>query len=226
MAPVRVLVVFGTESGSAEAGIKRMAKTWGEKSGLKFKVCDIKKGDDAADSFDSIKTDYDAVLVCTSSFGDGDAPSGYGKFLYKLYEGSKADVKPLEGIQHAVLGYGSMAYDTFQNCPRLTDKLLGESGSRRFVQRGEIDECDSAADRTAVYDTFEKTVFAALQDPNFATSKGAKPVCEWTQPKDQILEKNLGPDGYEVEVAGSGGNAALVGMAAVIIALLVAYFKS
>ena len=29
-------------------------------------------------------------------------------------------------------------YDTFQNVPRLTDKMLGECGSRRIAQRCEL----------------------------------------------------------------------------------------
>ena len=47
-------------------------------------------------------------------------------------------------MQHAVLGFGSSMYDTFMNCPRLCDKYLGDCGSRRMVQRAELDEVDEA----------------------------------------------------------------------------------
>merc|ERR1719356_885786 len=93
--------------------------------------------------FDSISKDYNVLLVGTSSFGDGDAPTGYGKFLYQLYN---ADESSLRGIEHAVIGFGSSYYYTFQNIPRITDRLLGKAGSRRILQRLEIDEMDDEID--------------------------------------------------------------------------------
>lgn len=43
-------------------------------------------------------------------------------------------------MQHAVLGLGSSFYETFQNCPRMTDKFLEQCGSRRLAMRGELDD--------------------------------------------------------------------------------------
>ena len=55
-----------------------------------------------------------------------------------LLQAANEGLKPLAGMQHAVLGEGSSVYaETFQNCPRLTDKFLGECGSRRLAMRGE-----------------------------------------------------------------------------------------
>ena len=76
-------------------------------SASKFKIVDSINGDTAGDRFDTIKDDYDMLVVATSSFGEGDAPNGYGKFLYRLQQGAKNGTKPLAGVQHAVLGYGS-----------------------------------------------------------------------------------------------------------------------
>ena len=135
---MRVLIVYGSETGCSEGAVKKLAKKWSaSKSANKFKICDTLSGDTAADRFGTIKDDYDMVVVSTSSFGEGDAPNGYGKFLYELQQGAKNGTKPLAGVLHAVLGYGSSEFETFQNCPRLTDKYLGECGSRRCVQRSE-----------------------------------------------------------------------------------------
>ena len=71
-------------------------------------------------------------MIVTSSYGDGDPPSNYESFLRDLYV---AEGTPFEGCQHCVLGFGSTDYETFQNCPRLTDKLLGALGSRRMLAR-------------------------------------------------------------------------------------------
>merc|ERR1712160_6406 len=84
-------------------------------------------------------TNYDIIIVGVSSYGEGDSPGGYGKFLYQLQEAAKSDEKPLDGLQHAVLGFGSTIYETYQNCPRLTDKYLGEAGSRRCLEMVEVD---------------------------------------------------------------------------------------
>merc|ERR1711937_447515 len=116
------------------------------------------QGDDAADKFADINSsNYDVLIVGVSSYGEGDAPGGYGKFLYQLQEAAKSGEKPLEGIQHAVLGFGSTIYETFQNCPRLTDKYLGEAGSRRCMKRLEVDEMDEG-DGTATVTSWAKEI--------------------------------------------------------------------
>ena len=175
--------------------VKKLAKKWSaSKSANKFKICDTLSGDTAADRFGTIKDDYDMVVVSTSSFGEGDAPNGYGKFLYELQQGAKNGTKPLAGVLHAVLGYGSSEFETFQNCPRLTDKYLGECGSRRCVPRTEIDQLDEFKDVDAALDKFEAAVLAVLSSPSDTDSP---PVCAWSVPGDTILEKKLNPMGYE-----------------------------
>ena len=52
-------------------------------------------------------------------------------------------------------------YDTYQNCPRLSDKLMEECGSRRLAQRQELD--DGAEDDDAKTAKFEGDVLAVLQ---------------------------------------------------------------
>merc|ERR1712232_77574 len=124
----RVIVVWGSETNQSYNEMKELVKAW--KADGKIDVVQFLQGDAAAEVFSDINSsNYDAIVVGTSSYGDGDAPSGYGKFLYQLYEASKEGESPLKGMQHAVLGFGSTLYETFQNCPRITDKLLGESGS-------------------------------------------------------------------------------------------------
>lgn len=60
----------------------------------------------------------------------GDPPDNYKLFLKKLMDAAADGQTPLKGLQHAVLGYGSSYYPTFQNCPRLSDKYLGLCGAR------------------------------------------------------------------------------------------------
>ena len=124
---MNVLVVYGSETGTTKRKVKAIASAWGSRAGKKFGSITVKSGDEAAAEFASIKEKYDAIVVGVSSFGDGDPPEGYQLFLGELYKPSKVtpangeekiERKPLEGMQHAVLGFGSTVYETYQNCPR------------------------------------------------------------------------------------------------------------
>ena len=222
---MRILIVYGSETGCSEGAVKKLAKKWSaSKSASKFKIVDSINGDAAGDRFDTIKDDYDMLVVATSSFGEGDAPNGYGKFLYQLQQGAKNGTKPLAGVQHAVLGYGSSEFETFQNCPRLTDKYLGECGSRRSVQRTEIDQLDEFKDVDAALDKFEAAVLAVLSAPKDTDSA---PVCSWSVPGDTILEKKLNPMGYEAESLESpnGSMMMIAGVAAAVLAVGVFMYR-
>jgi sulfite reductase alpha subunit-like flavoprotein len=106
MAPLRILLVFGSESGTAERGIATLAKQW-TKSGdaAKFKIVGNVSGNSVT-SLESLKERCDVLIISTSSFGEGDPPANYSNFLLKLYRAEKAGEMPLKGLQHAVLGYG------------------------------------------------------------------------------------------------------------------------
>ena len=204
----RVCVIFGTESGGSERHAKRISKTWTE--GIAFsQTSDFMSGDAAAKKgLEALASDYDFLVVVTSSYGDGDPPSNYTKFLTALYV---AEGEPLKGCQHAVLGFGSTDYETFQNCPRLTDKLLGGLGSRRALQRVEVDENDTLAGDTAL-EKWSKDVVAAFAKA--ASTKGSADVCAWTKPESEIFDKKS-----ELVSNGGGGGAfamaPLVALAAV-----------
>mmetsp|Transcript_102911 Transcript_102911/g.295054 ORF Transcript_102911/g.295054 Transcript_102911/m.295054 type:complete len:218 (+) Transcript_102911:369-1022(+) len=155
-------------------------------------VADTMEGNDAAVQFSTLKDNYDVILVACSSFGDGYPPSGYEDFLKELYKARDKTFDqdpPLDGMQHAVLGFGSTIYETFQNNPRLTDKLLEECGSRRFAKRGECDDAGDDSDKTIA--TWEKEVFAALQDPSKMVL-GSAPACKYDEPAGTIQDKDVG----------------------------------
>eukprot|EP00554_Chaetoceros_debilis_P010331 CAMPEP_0194111378 /NCGR_PEP_ID=MMETSP0150-20130528/10394_1 /TAXON_ID=122233 /ORGANISM="Chaetoceros debilis, Strain MM31A-1" /LENGTH=243 /DNA_ID=CAMNT_0038800791 /DNA_START=95 /DNA_END=826 /DNA_ORIENTATION=+ len=221
--PKRILAVFGTEMGSTKTEASKIVEEWQKDDNFKVTMME---GNDAADKFDTITTkNYDVLVVMTSSYGDGDAPSGFGKFLYKIYasaeesQKSRSSLRPLDGLEHSVLGFGSTAYYTFMNVPRLCDRLLGESGSRRFLMREEVDEMEDYDENKAKVKKWTHDVAKHCNEET-GTSKD-EPVCEWTSPKEDIYDKKLGPDGYE-NGSGRRENSWLVGMVA-IIGVIVAY---
>ena len=141
---MKVCVIYGSESGTAERGIRSIAKGWKESKGIQ--VDTIMEGADAARiGLASLAEQYDFLAVATSSNGEGDPPFNFHPFLKALYEADDVGDKPLSGCGFAVLGFGCSHFDTFQNCPRLTDKLLGQLGAARRVQRAEVDEIDADA---------------------------------------------------------------------------------
>ena len=179
----KVCVIFGTESGGSERHAKRLSKAW---TGVDFDASkDFMSGDAAAKKgLGALGAAYDFLVVVTSSYGDGDPPSNYTTFLTALYA---AEDKPLAGCQHCVLGFGSTDYETFQNCPRLTDKLLGECGSTRAAMRAEIDDIDEAGGDELVK-AWSNAVFEVLRGG--AAAAPTKDVCAWSEPDSTLLDKH------------------------------------
>ncbi|KAH8063131.1 flavodoxin [Aureococcus anophagefferens] len=174
-----VLVVYGSESNTAKSNIERIAKEWMARDGVNWKVCDVMEGNDAAAlGLVHIASTYDAIVVATSSFRQGDAPANYDDFLEALYKGSSA-----------VLGFGDSRFDTYMNCPRLTDMLLEKCGTRRMAQRREVDVKLSKEDKATMMADWAEDVHGALQ----AKTKYSVPkVCEWTVPGNgQTFDKSL-----------------------------------
>jgi len=199
-APVRIQVVYGTESGNAKRNIENLVKKW-SKENTNLEFASILDGNSAASKIKdgSLASSCDVLLISTSSFGEGDPPSNFAAFLLELYRAAKSNEMPLKGLQHGVIGFGASVYETFQNTPRLTDKLLGESGSRRMVQRAEVDEA-SEDDPYAAIKQFERDVSQALKS---LPSVDSAPVCAWTTPGKQILE--ISEESLSNELFSAGG---------------------
>ena len=216
--PAKVLILFGSEGGASKRGIESLAKKWTAESGGKFTIAKIAEGNTFAneEDFASLAENYQVLLVATSSYGEGDPPDNISLFVLSLLRASKANSRPLAGLQHAVLGYGESVYDTFQNCPRLVDKLLGECGSRRLLQRVEIDgaeDYDGAEDPPEKHlKRFESDVLKVLRDLPQASTP---PVCDWTSPKSKLLEKSERELGSTLGLPESTGSA-VYGVAAVV----------
>ena len=145
----------------------------------------------------SLAEQYDFLAVATSSNGEGDPPYNFHPFLKALYEADDAGDKPLTGCGFAVLGFGCSHFDTFQNCPGLTDKLLGQLGASRRVQRAEVDEIDADAG-----DVSKQKWSGAVAKVIKSGKAAAANVCDWTQPGDTILDKH---DEMLVAAAATGG---------------------
>jgi len=223
---MNVLVVYGSETGTTKRKVKAIEKAWGSRAGKKFGSVTVKSGDEAAADFASIKDTYDAIVIGVSSFGDGDPPEGYQLFLAELYKPSKTEGeevvrKPLEGMQHAVLGFGSTVYETYQNCPRLTDKLLEDVGSRRMLQRLEIDEMAAGGEQKEI-DAWEGKLFDLLNKGSPADAKKA-PSNKWDEGEFANDSGKCDVDDRDelvLQLQGSSGGGSTMPMIAVLVVVV------
>ena len=215
--PVRAIIVYGSETGNSKRGVSKMVKYWQEQSDGSYTIEGIFEANAVAGNLRVLRNQCEMLIVATSSFGEGDPPANFAKFLLSLLRCAQAGDRPLQGMQHAVIGYGQSVYPSFQNCPRLTDKLLEECGSRRCVRRVELDEGQdddsdvadrepgadqprelsaemdvsggSASSRAAGINRFQREVHEALQLASRTVKK--PPVCSWREPADSIMEKSI-----------------------------------
>ena len=96
----KVVCIHGTESGGSERHAKRLSKSWPKANFDQSK--DFMSGNDAASvGLEALAAKYDAFVIVSSSYGDGDPPSNFENFLRALYT---ADEGVLAGKQHCVLG--------------------------------------------------------------------------------------------------------------------------
>ena len=212
----KVLAVFGSESGSARSGITRVCKKWAADETAGFTVTKILEGNDV--KLEEVKDQCDVLLIAVSSYGEGDPPCNFHQFLLQLVRAAKTGEKPLAGMQHCVLGYGASVYETFQNCPRMTDKLLEELGSRRLMQRCELD--DASEDDPAVkMKAWETEVFKVLSNLPAANTPS---VCKWTVPEDNILEKT--EEDLSIDMMSSKPNAGVMFAGAVAVGAAAYYY--
>ena len=141
-----LLVLFGSQTGSAESIAKRVAKE-SEMRGFKPKVA-------ALNDFESVgfATAKKAVIV-SSTWGDGDPPDNATTFWSWL----RSESAPrLEQLQFAVLGLGDRNYSDFCGASKKFDARLEALGAKRLVDRGECDEDYEATTKAWIEGLWQK----------------------------------------------------------------------
>ena len=124
-----LLIIFGTETGNAEA-LADDAKIFAKEFGLEGRVMDMEDltVDDLSDS--------KRLLICCSTWGEGDQPTN----AEELYESAcESDDGCMEGVHFAVLALGDTDYEFFCESGKEWDVLIEQKGGTRVNERIDCD---------------------------------------------------------------------------------------
>lgn len=168
-----LLVVYGTESGNAEAlsaDTVKTAKKRGFKATMK-NMADISPGDLAKAS---------NLLVIVSTWGDGDPPEGavpfHTEFMNESFDLSK--------VRYSVCALGDTSYEQFCKTGKDFDSRLEALGAQRVADRK---DCD--VDYDEAYGEWVEAALTALK-PADATPAAVAPAAFAAAPGVEYGKKN------------------------------------
>ena len=122
-------ILFGSQTGNAEALAKRVAKEGGRR-GFAPIVHDLAQYPHA-----NLKTEKNLLLI-TSTYGDGDPPDNAKAFWEFLGNGQAPSLKHLS---YSVLALGDSNYPKFCACGKSFDERLEQLGGERIHPRADCD---------------------------------------------------------------------------------------
>ncbi|MEC8650651.1 MAG: assimilatory sulfite reductase (NADPH) flavoprotein subunit [Verrucomicrobiota bacterium] len=175
-----LVVLFGSESGNAEALAEQSVKA-AKKSGFKAKALSM------ADIKPAKLSTFHNLLVIISTWGEGDPPESAIEF----YEEFTTDENlSLKGVNYSVLGLGDTSYEHFCKMGKDFDSRLEVLGATRVNDRK---DCD--VDYDDDYELWIESSLAALSKIAGSSSKPTahKPDFLSSAPKVPYSRKNPFP---------------------------------
>lgn len=136
----RIVIFYGSQTGTAEEYAIRLAKEAKTKFGLTSLVCDPEEYD--FENLDQIPDDC-CVFFVMATYGEGEPTDNAVQLMQNLedesFEFSNGSHR-LDGLKYVVFALGNKTYEHYNAIGRKVDSLLTNMGATRIGERGEGDD--------------------------------------------------------------------------------------
>jgi len=136
----RLVIFYGSQTGTAEEYAIRIAKEAKTKFGLASLVCDPEEYD--FENLDQIPAGSAAIFV-VATYGEGEPTDNAVQLVQNLtdesFEFSNGSHK-VDGLKYVVFGLGNKTYEHYNAIARIVDNELTKAGATRIGERGEGDD--------------------------------------------------------------------------------------
>ena len=136
----RLVIFYGSQTGTAEEYAIRLAKEAKQKFGLTSLVCDPEEYD--FENLDKVPEDCAAIFVM-ATYGEGEPTDNAVNFTQNIFDDSfefSNGSHRLEGLKYVIFGLGNKTYEHYNAISRKMDAALTASGAQRIGERGEGDD--------------------------------------------------------------------------------------
>ncbi|KAG8986550.1 NADPH-cytochrome P450 reductase [Tulasnella sp. 427] len=136
----RLVIFYGSQTGTAEEYAIRLAKEAKSRFGLGSLVCDPEEYD--FENLDELPEDCVAVFVM-ATYGEGEPTDNAVQLMQNLGDESFAFSKGehrLDGLKYVIFGLGNKTYEHYNAIARILDDHLSKMGAVRIGERGEGDD--------------------------------------------------------------------------------------
>ncbi|KAK0201986.1 putative cytochrome P450 oxidoreductase [Desarmillaria ectypa] len=136
----RLVIFYGSQTGTAEEYAIRLAKEAKAKFGLTSLVCDPEEYD--FETLDSLPEGTAAIFVM-ASYGEGEPTDNAVTLLQNLSDDSfefSQGSRRLENLKYVLFGLGNKTYEHYNLVARQVDQYLTGMGATRIGERGEGDD--------------------------------------------------------------------------------------
>ncbi|KAI0314013.1 putative cytochrome P450 oxidoreductase [Amylostereum chailletii] len=136
----RLVIFYGSQTGTAEEYAIRIAKEAKSKFGLASLVCDPEEYD--FENLDQIPEGSAAIFVM-ATYGEGEPTDNAVQLMQNLSDSSfefSNGEHSLPNLKYVVFGLGNKTYEHYNLISRQTDEYLQGMGATRIGERGEGDD--------------------------------------------------------------------------------------
>jgi len=136
----RLVIFYGSQTGTAEEYAIRLAKEAKSKFGLASLVCDPEEYD--FDNLDQLPSNC-AVFFVLATYGEGEPTDNAVHLMQHLSDPSfefSSGAHSLPGTKYVIFGLGNRTYEHYNVIAIQADQYLSEMGAVRIGERGEGDD--------------------------------------------------------------------------------------